>query len=103
MTDAPRSLKTLRSTIGDDSEPQTSATLHITARLWMYLYELRWAHFDTLDEYEDMKMCQQLMKTKWVADSHEDLVKQIEEANKHKVKSISYVCSFDKPETPAND
>ena len=61
----------------------------------MYLYELRWAHFDTQDEYEDMKMCQQLAKTKWTADSHEELVKQIEEA--HKITSISYTCSCDKP------
>lgn len=63
----------------------------------MYLYELRWAHFDTPDEYEDTKMCQQLAKTKWIADSHEELVRQIEEANKHKVTSICYTCSFDKP------
>lgn len=64
----------------------------------MYLYKLRWAHFDTLDEYEDMKMCQQIMHTEWIADSHEHLIEQIEEANQHKVKSISYMCSFDKPE-----
>lgn len=69
----------------------------------MYQYELRWAHFDTLDEYEDMKMCQQLMHTKWIADSHEDLVHQIEEANKHKIKSISYMCSYDKPESPKQE
>lgn len=73
----------------------------------MYQYELRWAHFHTLDEYEDLRMCVQLMKSKWVADSHEGLVDQIETHTKHKIKSISYVCAFDtvdesapKPEPP---
>jgi len=71
------------------------ARLSTTNGVQMYQYKLRWAHFNTLDEYEDLRMCVQLTHSEWVADSHEDLVQQVEKVAEHKIKSICYVCSLD--------
>ena len=71
------------------------ARLSTTNGVQMYQYKLRWAHFNTLDEYEDLRMCVQLTHSEWVADSHDDLVQQIEKVAEHKIKSICYVCSLD--------
>lgn len=76
-------------------EPSEPASISTTNDVQMYQYKLRWAHFNTLDEYEDLRMCVQLTHSEWVADSHEDLVQQVEKVTEHKIKSICYVCSFD--------
>jgi hypothetical protein len=64
----------------------------------VYHYKLRWVHFNTLDEYDDMRRCQLLMHTNWEAESHEDLIEQIRKNNNGlEVASICYTTLFDRP------